>query len=81
MDSEIGLLAIAFGPEAQPEKSDSEQLSLVNLADFDASLISNKQAVLHRVYRYGAAGGRVVRPRRTGRLGGASDQSTSVVTW
>ncbi|MCA9160818.1 MAG: hypothetical protein KDA72_20950, partial [Planctomycetales bacterium] len=57
VDSEIGLLAIAFGPEAQPEKSDSEQLSLVNLGDFDASLISNKQAVLHRVYRYGAAGG------------------------
>jgi len=58
-DGEIGLLAMAFGPEAQPEKSDSEQLSLVNLGDFDASLISNKQAVLHRVYRYGTAGGEV----------------------
>ncbi len=54
---EIGLLAIAFGPDSQPEKSESQQLSLVNLGDFDASLILNKQTVLHRVYRYGAAGG------------------------
>ncbi len=32
-------------------------MSAVNLGDFDASLIPNKQAVLHRVYRYGAEGG------------------------
>ncbi len=56
-DGEIGLLAIAFEPEAQPERMEPQQLSLVNLGDFDTSLIVNKQAVLHRVYRYGAAGG------------------------
>ncbi len=61
-NGEIGLLAIAFGPDAQPETAQPEtaepqQLSLVNLGDFDASLLPNKQAVLHRVYRYGAEGG------------------------
>ena len=34
-------------------------MSAVNLGDFDASLIPNKQAVLHRVYRYGAEGGQL----------------------
>ncbi len=56
-NGEVGLVAIAFGPEAQPEKSEPKQMSAVNLGDFDASLIPNKQAVLHRVYRYGAEGG------------------------
>ncbi|TWT84831.1 hypothetical protein CA13_63120 [Planctomycetes bacterium CA13] len=58
-NGEVGLVAIAFGPEAQPEKSEPQQMSAVNLGDFDANLISNKQAVLHRVYRYGADGGEV----------------------
>ncbi len=56
-DGEVGLVAIAFGPEAQPEKLESTIMSAVNSGDFDASLISNKQAVLNRVYRYGADGG------------------------
>lgn len=56
---EVGLVAIAFGPEAQPESSEPNQMSAVNLGDFDSSLITNKQAVLHRVYRYGAEGGQV----------------------
>jgi hypothetical protein len=56
-NGEVGLLAIAFGPDAQPEKSEPTQMSAVNLGDFDATLISNQQAVLHRVYRYGAEGG------------------------
>jgi hypothetical protein len=56
-NGEVGLVAIAFGPEAQPEKLDAKQMSAVNLGDFDASLMSNNQAVLHRVYRYGAEGG------------------------
>ncbi|EMI21392.1 putative membrane protein [Rhodopirellula maiorica SM1] len=54
---EVGLVAIAFGADAQPEKLDSQGMSAVNLADFDASLILNKQVVLHRVYRYGSEGG------------------------
>lgn len=54
---EVGLVAIAFGPDAQPEKIESQGMSAVNLGDFDTSLILNKQAVLHRVYRYGAEGG------------------------
>jgi len=32
-------------------------MSAVNLGDFDAGLITDEQAVLHRVYRYGAEGG------------------------
>jgi hypothetical protein len=56
-NGEVGLIAIAFGPDAQPEKSEPKTMSAVNLGDFDASLIPNKQAVLHRVYRYGAEGG------------------------
>ncbi len=51
---EVGLVGIAFGPDAQPEKMDAKGMSAVNLGDFDASLLQNKQAVLHRVYRYGA---------------------------
>ena len=56
-NGEVGLVAIAFGPDAQPEKSEPKTMSAVNLGDFDASLMPNKQAVLHRVYRYGAEGG------------------------
>jgi len=51
---EVGLMGIAFGSDAQPEKMDAKGMSAVNLGDFDASLLQNKQAVLHRVYRYGA---------------------------
>ena len=56
---EVGLIALAFGSEAQPESVQAETLSLVNLGDFDASLMTNKQTTLHRVYRYGADGGRL----------------------
>jgi hypothetical protein len=56
-NGEVGLVAIAFGPDAQPERSEARIMSAVNLGDFDASLLPNKQAVLHRVYRYGAEGG------------------------
>ncbi len=50
---EVGLIALAFGTEAQPENLRAESLSLVNLGDFDVGLISHAQTVLHRVYRYG----------------------------
>ncbi|MGB7343019.1 MAG: hypothetical protein WBD20_02295, partial [Pirellulaceae bacterium] len=53
---EVGLVAIAFGPDAQPEKLVPTTMSAVNIGDFDAKLIPSKQ-VLHRVYRYGADGG------------------------
>lgn len=56
-NGEVGLVAIAFGPDAQPETVEPKVMSAVNLGDFDANLITNKQAVLHRVYRYGAEGG------------------------
>ncbi|TWU42660.1 YfgM family protein [Novipirellula artificiosorum] len=56
-DGEVGLVAIAFGPDAQPEKLESQGMSAVNLGDFDAGLLANSQAVLHRVYRYGVEGG------------------------
>ncbi len=54
---QVGLVAIAFGSDAQPEKLESSGMSAVNIGDFDASMIADKQAVLHRVYRYGADGG------------------------
>lgn len=56
-DGEVGLLAIAFGPDAQPEKLEPKTLSAVNLSDFDASLLPNEESVLHRVFRYGVDGG------------------------
>lgn len=56
-NGEIGLIAIAFGQEAQPETLTPDNLSTVNPGDFDASLMPGNGAILHRVYRYGAAGG------------------------
>lgn len=56
-NGEVGLVAIAFGSEAQPETLTAEAMSAVNLSDFDASLMPKQSAVLHRVYRYGAEGG------------------------
>lgn len=58
-DGEVGLVAIAFGPDAQPETLKPEKMSTVNVGDFDFSLNTNPEAVLHRVYRYGAEGGEV----------------------
>ena len=68
-NGEVGLVAIAFGPDAQPEKVGTETMSAVNLGDFDASSVPNKQAVLHRVYRYGAEGGDTSLACRAGRPG------------
>jgi len=58
-NGEVGLVAIAFGPDAQPETLKPEQMSTVNVGDFDFSLNTSPEAVLHRVYRYGADGGNV----------------------
>lgn len=58
-NGEVGLVAIAFGPDAQPETVQPEQMSAVNVGDFDFSLNTDPEAVLHRVYRYGAQGGEV----------------------
>lgn len=56
-NGEVGLLAVAFGPEARPEKVEPKIMMIVNPTDFDASLIPNAQATLHGVYRYGPDGG------------------------
>ncbi len=58
-NSEVGLIAVAFGADAQPEKVESSALSLVSLSDFDATLLKNSQAVLQRVYRYGRDEGNI----------------------
>ncbi len=58
-NGEVGLVAIAFGPEAQPETLTPNVMSAVNLGDFDAKLLPSEQSVLHRVYRYGAEGGQL----------------------
>jgi hypothetical protein len=60
---EVGLVALAFGPDAQPEKTVPDGLSVVNLTDFNANMIPPlgvAKPVLHRVYRYGQAGGSLV---------------------
>ena len=54
---EIGLAALAFGPDAQPENATATGMSEVNPGDFDASLLPGEGTLLHRVYRYGAADG------------------------
>ncbi|MCA9125631.1 MAG: hypothetical protein KDB22_01035, partial [Planctomycetales bacterium] len=57
---EVGLLGVAFGPEAQPEKLEPSGMSTVNLSDFDNNMLPAEPAILHRVYRYGSEGGEVV---------------------
>lgn len=56
-NGEVGLFAVAFGPEAQPENLEPQEMSAVNLSDFDSRLSVPEPAVLHRVYRYGSEGG------------------------
>ncbi|MCB1229156.1 MAG: hypothetical protein KDN19_02755 [Verrucomicrobiae bacterium] len=54
---EVGLVGLAFGPDAQPENVTATGMSAVNLGDFDASLLPGEGIVLHRVFRYGAEEG------------------------
>ena len=63
---EVGLVAVAFGPDAQPEKLEPKTMSAVNLGDFDACVDSLESRCLHRVYRYGAEGGEIACPSRSG---------------
>lgn len=55
---EVGLLALAFGDDAQSEKSTIKGLSLVNSDDFTADLVPRDAegkalALVQQVYRYG----------------------------
>jgi hypothetical protein len=57
--SEVGLLALAFGDDAQPEKVTVEGLAAVNPDDFAAKLLprdakGNALVTLQQVYRFGA---------------------------
>ncbi|MFO0944124.1 MAG: hypothetical protein U0930_25730 [Pirellulales bacterium] len=54
--NDVGLIAIAFGTEAQPENIQADSFSPVGPTDFDSSLLAGIQATLHRVFRYGNAG-------------------------
>lgn len=61
---EVGMLALAFGGDAQPEGVKAEGMSAVNLEDFDATLVPNGRdgqplALVQQVYRHGEAGGLV----------------------
>lgn len=58
-DGEVGMLAVAFGADAQPEKMDSASFSQVNSGDFDTTLIRDPGVTLHRVYRYGVEAGNI----------------------
>jgi len=61
---EVGLLALGFGDDSQPENVSAESMPVVNLDDFDASLVpqgADKRplAVLQRVFRYQGNAGTV----------------------
>lgn len=61
---EAGLLALAFGNDAQPEGVRATELSAVNGQDFDATLLPRGRdgqplATLQHAWRHGAKGGRV----------------------
>jgi hypothetical protein len=61
---EVGMIALAFGGDAQPEGVKAEGLSPVNGEDFDATLLPRGRdgqplAVLQQVYRHGGEGGAV----------------------
>ena len=58
----VGLLALAFGDDAQPEALRAPGASAVNAQDFDAGLLPRGRddkplALLHQVYRHDAEGG------------------------
>ena len=61
---EVGMIALAFGGDAQPEGVKPAGLSSVNGEDFDATLLPRGRdgqvlAALQQVYRYGNDGGAV----------------------
>jgi hypothetical protein len=58
---QVGLLAIAFGPDAQPEALAASDLSAVNVQDFDPGLLPKGRtpAGVQHAWRYGPRGGRV----------------------
>lgn len=56
-DGEVGLLGIAFDGDAQPDQLVENQLSVVNIGDFDSALLAGRPVSLYRVYRYGDQGG------------------------
>jgi hypothetical protein len=61
---EVGMIAIAFGAEAQPEAVAPTGLSAVNVQDFDAGLVPRSRddkplAAVQQAWRYGQSGGRV----------------------
>ncbi len=61
---QVGTIAIAFGPEAQPESVVASGLSRVGAQDFDGTLVPRAHdklplAVIQQVWRYGQSGGRV----------------------
>ncbi len=62
--AEVGMVALAFGGDAQPEGLKPGGMSPVNLEDFDANMIPKNRdgqtaATLQQVYRYTGAGSRL----------------------
>ncbi|HEY5228106.1 MAG TPA: hypothetical protein VIJ19_06165, partial [Opitutaceae bacterium] len=61
---QVGTLALAFGPDAQPESVVPEGMSQVSAQDFDAELVpkgadAQALAAVQEVWHYGASGGHV----------------------
>ncbi len=58
--NEVGMVALAFGPDAQPEKVDAGNFSKVSLEDFDGGMLGeNSGLTLHQAWRYTGAQGAV----------------------
>ena len=61
---DVGMMAIAFGGDAQPEAVKATGLSTINVQDFDSTLLPTTRdgrplAAVQQVWRYGQAGGKV----------------------
>jgi hypothetical protein len=61
---DVGMIAIAFGGDAQPEGARPTGLTAVNVQDFDASLLPRSRdgqplVTVQQVWRYGQSGGQL----------------------
>jgi hypothetical protein len=61
--SDTGSLALAFGPDTQPESIDTRELTPISIHDFDATLLPKEPGApapaLQQVWRYGSRDERV----------------------
>ncbi len=56
---QTGILGLSFGGDAQPGTITEEDLLMVNLDDFDKSLLPGEGTILNRAYRFKEKGGKI----------------------